>query len=296
MTRLAIVGNPGHWSSEHLRDAAERVAGHATLVDPSGLSLDAERGRVRAGGGDLHAFDAIIMKKIGAGYRPEYADRLDILRYVQASGVPVFSDPARISRVIDRLSCTITLATNDIPMAPTTVTEDVDEAVDAVERFGRAVAKPLFTSKARGMRVIEAGSRVRSDIESFRAEGNPVMYIQKMLDLPGHDLGVVFLGGEYVTTYARSGPAGSWSTAVVGKGSYSPYDPSPEIIALAHRAQEPFGLAFTCVDVAETSIGPVVWEVSAFGGFRGLWEARGIDAADLYVRFVLEQIGQAVAV
>jgi ribosomal protein S6--L-glutamate ligase len=296
MTRIAIVGNPGHWSSEHLFRTAERIGGQAALVNPDGLSLDVEERRVRAGGVDMHAFDAVIMKKIGVGYRPEYADRLDILRYLQASGVPIYSDPMRIARVIDRLSCTVTLASSGIPMAPTVITEDVTEAVEAVERFGRAVAKPLFTSKARGMRVIEAGPGARAEVEAFRAAENPVMYIQQMLDLPGHDLGVVFLGGEYVTTYARSGPEGSWSTAVVGKGSYAPYDPSPEIIELAWRAQEPFGLAFTCVDVAETEIGPVVWEVSAFGGFRGLWEARGIDAAELYVRFVLERIGQAVAV
>jgi len=296
MTRIAIVGNPGHWSSEHLRDVAAQVAGHATLVDPAGLSLDIESGSVRAGSVDLHDFDAVIMKKIGTGYRPEYADRLDILRFLGAQGVPIYSDPGRIARVIDRLSCTITLAASGIPMAPTVVTEDIDEAVEAVERYGKAVAKPLFSSKARGMRIIEAGSRARAEIESFRAADNPVMYIQKMLDLPGHDLGVVFLGGEYVTTYARSGPEGSWSTAVVGKGSYAAYDPSPDIIELARRAQGPFGLSFTCVDVAETNDGPVVWEVSAFGGFRGLWEARGIDAADMYVRFVLEQIGQAVGV
>jgi ribosomal protein S6--L-glutamate ligase len=172
----------------------------------------------------------------------------------------------------------------------------VEEALDAVRRYGRAVAKPLFTSKSRGMRIIEAGPTARAQIEAFRAADNAVMYIQQMLKLPGHDLGVVFLGGEYVTTYARSGPEGSWSTAVVGKGAYAPYDPSEEIIELARRAQEPFGLAFTCVDVAETEIGPVIWEVSAFGGFRGLWEARAIDAAELYVRFVLERIGQAVAV
>jgi ribosomal protein S6--L-glutamate ligase len=301
MSRIAVVGNPGHWSSEHLSRTAARIAGEATLVDPSGLSLDVEARRVRAGGVDLHDFDAVIMKKIGAGYRPEYGDRLDILRFLQESGVPIYSDPMRIARVIDRLSCTVTLAAHDIPMAPTVITEDVAEAVDAVQRFGRVVAKPLFTSKARGMRIIEAGRGALSEIESFKGDGNPVMYIQKMLTLPGHDLGVVFLGGEYLTTYARSGPEGSWSTAVVGagvgeKGSYTPYDPSVEIVELARRAQEPFGLAFTCVDVAETEIGPVVWEVSAFGGFRGLWEARGIDAAELYVRFVLERIGEVVAV
>jgi ribosomal protein S6--L-glutamate ligase len=301
MSRIAIVGNPGHWSSEHLLHAAERIAGEAVLVNPEGLSVDIEERRVRAAGVDMHTFDAVIMKKIGVGYRPEYADRLDILRFLQASGTPIFSDPMRIARVIDRLSCTITLAASGIPMAPTLITEDVEEAVDAVERYGRAVAKPLFTSKSRGMRIIEAGTGARAEIEAFRAADNPVMYIQQMLELPGHDLGVVFLGGEYLTTYARSGPEGAWSTAVVGpgteqKGSYSAFDPSDEIIELARRAQKPFGLAFTCVDVAETEIGPVVWEVSAFGGFRGIWEARGMDAAELYVRFVLERIGQAVAV
>ena len=291
MTRIAVVGNPGSWSSEHLHETAARMTGSSTLVDPATLSLDVEAGRVRAGGVDLHDFDAIIMKKIGQGYRPEYADRLDMLRFVQERGVPVYSDPTRILRVIDRLACTVTLASNDIPMAPTVVTEDLEEAIAAVERFGRAVAKPLFTSKARGMELIEAGSRARPALEAFRDAGNPVMYLQKQLDLPGHDLGVVFLDGEYVTTYARRGAAGSWKTAVLGEGRYTAYDPPDEIIELARRAQEPFGLTFTCVDVAESSIGPVVWEVSAFGGFRGLREARGMDAAELYVRFVLDRLG-----
>ena len=294
MTRIAVVGNPGSWSSDHLRETAARLAGSSTLVDPAHLSLDAQAGRVRAGGVDLHDFDAVIMKKIGRGYRPEYSQRLELLRYVQSSGTPVYSDPTRILRVIDRLACTVTLRTHGIPLAPTVVTEDVDEAVAAVERFGKAVAKPLFSSKARGMVVIDAGAGARAAVQAFRDGGNPVMYIQQMLELPGHDLGIVFLDGEYVTTYARTGAKGSWSTAVRGAGKYVPYDPSDDIIELARRAQAPFGLTFTCVDVAETSIGPVVWEVSAFGGFRGLREARDIDAAELYVRFVLDRIGQGV--
>jgi ribosomal protein S6--L-glutamate ligase len=296
MTRIAVIGNAGSWSSDHLHETAARLAGSSKLIDPAHLTLDIGAHRVRAGDVDLHDFDAIIMKKIGRGYRPEYSDRLDMLRFVQASGVPVYSDPTRILRVIDRLACTVTLAANDIPMAPTVVTEDLDEAVAAIERFEKVVAKPLFTSKARGMAVIEAGDGARDEIESFQAEGNPVLYIQKMLELPGHDLGVVFLGGEYLTTYARRGGDDTWSTSVLGKGKYVPYDPPEEIIELARRAQDPFGLTFTCVDVAETSIGPVVWEVSAFGGFRGLREARQIDAADLYVRFVLERIGQKAQV
>jgi len=294
MTRIAIVGNPGSWSSDHLHETARRLAGSSALVDPADLSFDSELGRVRAREVDLHDFDAVIMKKIGRGYRPEYADRLELLRFVHESGVPVYSHPSRILRVIDRLACTVTLVSNDVPMAPTVITESVDEALQAVDRFGTVVAKPLFTSKARGMVVIERGEGARPAIEAFQEAGNSVMYIQKMLQLPGHDLGVVFMGGEYLTTYARRGSADSWSTTVRGGTGYRAYDPPDDIIEIAWKAQEPFGLMFTCVDVAETTEGPVVWEVSAFGGFRGLREARQIDAADRYVRFVLDRIGRRV--
>ncbi|MFP4049030.1 MAG: ATP-grasp family protein, partial [Desulfovermiculus sp.] len=51
-----------------------------------------------------------------------------------------------------------------------------------------------------------------------------------------------------------------------------------------------FDLDFTCVDVAETADGPLVFEVSAFGGFRGIWEAQGIDAASLFTSYVLDNI------
>ena len=51
-------------------------------------------------------------------------------------------------------------------------------------------------------------------------------------------------------------------------------------------------MAITCVDVAETDDGPMVFEVSAFGGFRGLKEANSIDAAGLYVDYVLDRVSE----
>jgi ribosomal protein S6--L-glutamate ligase len=98
------------------------------------------------------------------------------------------------------------------------------------------------------------------------------------------------MGGRYLTTYARVKGAGAWNTTTRSGGHYEAFDPPEELIALAHKAQAPFGLDFTCVDVAETPLGPIVFEVSAFGGFRGIETASGIDAARRYVQFVLERI------
>ena len=51
---------------------------------------------------------------------------------------------------------------------------------------------------------------LRAEVEAF-AKKNPVMYLQQLIDIPSsRDLGVVFLGGEYLATYARVS-GGSWS-------------------------------------------------------------------------------------
>jgi ribosomal protein S6--L-glutamate ligase len=290
MPRIGVIGNSGGWSSERLADAVEAKTGSRYLIDAGEVGLDLATGKVFAGGLDLREMDALIIKKLGRGYAPDQLDRLEILRYLSETSTPVFSRPDRIIRVLDRLACTVTLRLHGIPMPPTVITERREEAADAVRRFGRAVFKPLFTSKARGMLVIEDGPDAADRIGGFQKAGNRVMYIQKMIEHPGHDLGVTFLGGKYVATYARVGRDGSWNTSIVSDGEYRAHEPDPGIVELARKAQAGFGLDFTSVDVAETGNGPVVFEVSAFGGFRGLTEAHGLDPAALYTDHVLKNL------
>jgi ribosomal protein S6--L-glutamate ligase len=83
----------------------------------------------------------------------------------------------------------------------------------------------------------------------------------------------------------------SWNTTTANGGRYEACEPEKEVIELARQAQELFRLDFTCVDVVETVDGPMVFEVSALGGFRGLWEARRINVAGMIVHSVLESIG-----
>lgn len=174
-------------------------------------------------------------------------------------------------------------------MPLTSVTEDIDLAAAAVEKYEEAVFKPLFSTKAKGMCVIKKGESCHGEVSLFRRD-NALMYIQKKIDLGEQDLGIVFLGGEYLSTYARCRQEGAWNTTIASGGRYQAFDPEPEIIELAHRAQALFGLDFTCVDVALTPQGPIVFEVSAFGGFRGLLEARSIDAAKEYTAYVINTL------
>jgi tetrahydromethanopterin:alpha-L-glutamate ligase len=299
--RIGVVGTGDGWSTARLLDALEARTGYRRLIEMQDVVLDLEHGRVLHRGFDLSELDGVIVKKIAREYSPDALDRVELLRVLEHTGVRVFSRPTAMIRLIDRLSCTVKLRLGQIPMPATTVTESIDEAVTAITRYGAAVAKPLYTSKARGMLILRApqtheqapanADELRAQIELFRQD-NPVMYLQQLLQTPGSDLGVVFLGGDYLATYARVS-GGSWTTSTNSGGKYQPHKPSDEIIELARRAQALFELDFTCVDVVETADGPKVFEVSAFGGFRGLLHASNLDAAAHYADYAIRTIERA---
>jgi tetrahydromethanopterin:alpha-L-glutamate ligase len=289
--KIGVLGIPGKWSSEHLADTIATRTGERLLISAADICFDFESRGVFWEKQNLSELDALIIKKVTPTYSHDIIDRLGMLGFLADQGVRVFSSPLRIARAANRLTGTLDLAQGGIPIPPTIVTESVDEAVCAVQRFEKVVLKPLFTSKARGMEVITDGPHAAAAIADFR-NANPIMYVQKFIEFNNRDYGLVFLGGKYVATYARVGAGDHWTTTTHFGGKYQPFQPDQSVIDMASRAQALFGLDFTCVDVAITPEGPFVFEVSAFGGFRGLKEAHGIDAAALYADYVIEQLGR----
>lgn len=287
--KIGVVGTPDGWSSEFLADTVAEKTGYRLLIDMKDVRLDLHNNTCWFKGTNLNTLDALIIKKVGAWYSPALLDRLEMLRFLNEQGLPIFSKPASMISVLNRLSCTTSLQLAGIPMPPTTLTESIEEALYAVTEYKTAVFKPLYSSKGRGMIIVSDSDDVRTIVTDYAAKFS-MMYIQKVVDLEeDKDLGIVFIQGKYLTTYARC-KGDSWNTTTASGGHYASFTPSLEIIELARRAQHPFKLDFTCVDVAITPDGPVVFEVSAFGGFKGVLKARGINAAQLYVDAVIKEI------
>ncbi|MCW8931719.1 MAG: GAK system ATP-grasp enzyme [Gammaproteobacteria bacterium] len=290
--KIGVIGKSGKWSTETLADAIEKRTGFRLIIDMSEVYLDLRTNKIFYNGHNLCDLDAMVIKKISSRYNPNTLDRLEILRIAEHSGVKVFSSPEKIIRLLDRLSCTITLRNHQIPMPDTLITEDTETAFNTVKEFGVAIFKPLFSTKARGMIQVDSQSgesEIHDQIKNFKIN-HQMMYIQKYMPLPGKDMGLVFLNGQYLGTYARINQTGSWNTTINSGGRYELYKPSEEIIALASKAQSLFNMDYTTVDIAETEQGPVVFEVSAFGGFRGALEGVGIDAASLYTDHVINTL------
>ncbi|NYS60081.1 GAK system ATP-grasp enzyme [Vreelandella salicampi] len=295
--RIAVIGTPGKWSTDVLANHLEQHTGFRCVIDMSDVVLELETGKLRYGDVLLNELDGVVIKKISETYSPAADDRLRMLQSLEADGVRCFSSPSQISRLINRLEGTAALASGSVPLPPTRVTENTDEALNAIKAFGKAILKPLYSTKARGMVVLDAtdGDTVNTQkLNAFKSE-HGLFYLQKFVNLGGQDLGMVFLGGEYLCTYARVGDANAWNTTIRSGGKYQAFDASPELIELGRNAQSCFDLSFTTVDIALTDEGPVVFEVSAFGGFSGALKGCGIEAAEKLCDYVLSQLAAETA-
>jgi len=291
---IAVVGQPGAWSTERLADALRAAGAGVGVVDLAACSLRLPDRRLFHRGEPLEKLDGAVVKKLGdtaEGWSVQ--ERIGMLRHLEASGVPVLSAPDRLHVAVNRYRMTCELVRAGLPVPETTVTEDIEEAAAAVERFGSAVIKPLFTSKGRGMRRLEPSSELLPQLQSHRDDGLGPFYLQRFVKHPGRDLGVAVLDGRCIGAYWRVAAADHWMTTILSGGRYEKADLDPDTEALAVRAARHFGLVFTGVDLIEDSDGRFnVLEVSAFGGFRGLLNGCGVDAAPMLARLVLRRFEQ----
>jgi ribosomal protein S6--L-glutamate ligase len=294
---LAVVGIPGGWSTERLARALRGAGASAEVLDLVHCSLRLPDRQLYYRGRPLLRPQGVVVKKIGdtsEGWVVQ--ERINLLRYLEGEGVPVLSPPNRIETAVNRYRMTVELARAGLPVPETIVTEDPAEAEAAVTRFGTAVLKPLFTSKGRGMRRLEPGADLRSTLERYRMDGLGPFYLQRFIKHPGRDLGVAVLDGRYLGAYWRVAARDQWMTTILSGGRYEAADPPIDAIDMAVRAANHFGLVFTGVDLMETPDGGfVVLEVSAFGGFRGLQQASGIDAAPLLAESLLRRFRQGAS-
>lgn len=290
---IGVIGIRGGWSTESLSSQLARKGAGGEILELGEISYDLHHHHFYHHRHSLTDFDGFILKKLGPVYSPALLDELELLEMLERRGFRFFSSPARIRQMISRLSCTIRLREQGIPMPPTFISEDPVDAVRWAAANAPVILKPLYSTKARGMAMLTDERSARREIEALLQRGEKIIYLQKKYDLSGCDYGLIFLGGEFIGAYSRISDGSTWHTTTREGGRYGAFNPPHDFIDLAWRAQRPFELDFTCVDVADTvETGLVVFEVSAFGGYKGLYQSSGVDASDLLTDYAIRKLRQ----
>ncbi len=287
---IPVAGIQGAWSSEAL-SACLREAGAKSFVFPlDECTHDLDAGKVFWEDVDVTLTNGVAVKKVGDLTFSDLGSRLQYLHQIQQSGSVVMSTPSAIDAVLDRYNMSAVMSRAGVPMPRTLVTESVDDADEVIERWGKVVAKPLFTSKGRGMTLLTPENATRLTLRTWKTHNMGPFYLQEFVEGPGRDVGIVVLGGKPLGAYSRVAAEGQWQTTTRTGGHYEPADMNDDQAEIAVKAVDSFGLDFSTVDMVETDAGWLVYEISAFGGFSGLQRATGINAARLFAEYIYHKV------
>lgn len=283
MKRLVALVSGFGWHVQDLQRAAGRLEiGFEAVPFPSiRARVGGGAARLDALGIDLAQTDGVLVRMMPPGTLEQVVFRMDALHRLAARGIPVMNSPRAVEAAVDKYLALALLDAAGVPVPDTWVGETADAALDAFDALGGdVVVKPLFGSEGRGLIRVSQRELARRAFCTLERLG-AVLYLQRAVRHPGHDLRVFVLGGRVLGGFRRHAAPDDWRTNVAlgGRAEACAIDRAAEHLAL--RAASAVGAELAGVDLIHDldRDAPVVLEVNAVPGWRALAAVTGVDVA-----------------
>jgi ribosomal protein S6--L-glutamate ligase len=237
--------------------------------------------RVGGGGFDLTASDGVLVRMMPPGSLEQVVFRMDALHRLESLGIPVLNPPRAVEAAVDKYLTLALLERSSLPVPATWIGQSATEALAAFDILGGdVVVKPLFGSEGRGLVRLgekEVAWRTFHALERIGA----VLYVQRFVRHPGHDVRVFVLKGSVLGAMGRRAMPGEWRTNVSLGGKAEPCRLEPEAERLALAAARAIGAEMAGVDLIVDLDREqlMVLEVNAVPGWRALARVTGVDVA-----------------
>jgi tetrahydromethanopterin:alpha-L-glutamate ligase len=318
-----IITDPEDWTARALTDAARKKGFSPFVLDlrAAEVSMSSATGESAAKNsatvfkvGDLKLcdLDAIIVRDAGAGTFEGVSFRFDILRELEAEGIPVINSPEAIRDAANKYHASYLLAKAGLPVPETVAVQNVEAAVKIISRFGDAVIKPVFGYKGKDIARIKNEEIRFSDrkIETSSLEmvlnklleERGLLYIQKFIENPGRDIRVFVVGSKVIGAIYRKAAPGFWVNNLSQGGSADRCVLTEEQKEIAEKAALAVGTTFAGVDIIEgltdnldkeikTNSGqtegrPLILEVNGTPSGKGIFDAWGINPAEYIIEYI----------
>jgi RimK family alpha-L-glutamate ligase len=294
--RIAILAAASSWYFANLRRAAadqhELTALPFQALCSSAAcchSTDEKNVRVLATGGDLSAFDAVLVRTMPPGSLEQVVFRMDALGRLAAAGTTVINSPRAIECAVDKYLTTARLAEAGLPVPKTIVCQTAEQGLAAFRELGGdAVIKPLFGSEGRGITRLTDAALTERALRLLVGLGS-VVYLQEFVPHAGFDLRLLVIGKQ-ILAIRRSNPL-DWRTNVSRGATAEAIEPTDEWVEMARRAADVVGASLAGVDLIVSRDGRTyVIEVNAVPGWRAVATAHDRDVAAMVLGHVIELV------
>ncbi len=286
MEKIGIaVTDPADWTGIALYNAVRNHGMQPVQFSFSSATSDISSGKMYAGKIDLTELDAIVVRDLGPAAQNDAALRFDILCQLKELGVRIINPPEAIARAANKHVSSYLFQRNGIATPETVVTSDLDEAVEALSSFGRAVVKPVFGYKGIGVECVKNNASGNRKLKEL-LEKNGIIYLQEFIPNPGRDIRVFVVNKKVVGSIYRIAPAGGWINNLSQGGCAKSCVLTDEQKRLGLKAAQVIGTVYAGVDIIEGDKDYVI-EINGTPSGKGIFEACGVDVTLEIVQYLL---------
>ncbi len=234
------------------------------------------------------AFDAVI-PRIGS---PIIDHGVAVVGRFEAMGACSLNSAAAIGLAQDKARTADRLACNGIPMPSTVLVRATDDQSVLIARMGPGpwVVKPRRGSRGLGVTLVHTPSDLAATLAAFQDKAQDAMVQGYVVEAKGADIRCLVIGDRVAASMKRQGGGGEFRSNLHLGGSALPVRISSQERDMAVAATRAIGLDVAGVDILRARHGPLVIEVNASPGLRGVEAVSGKDIASQVIRRLLKQV------
>jgi ribosomal protein S6--L-glutamate ligase len=291
--RIAILSQSPHcYSTRRLVETADRRGHDVEVLDTSRFTLMLERGRpsLLYREKTLLPFDAVV-PRIGASVT---FFGTAVVRQFEQMGVYCLNCAESIVDARDKLRCMQLLSRHDIGIPPTSFVRTPKHFLHAIESVGGApvILKLLQGTQGVGVILAETIKVAQAILETLRSARQNVLIQKFVAESKGRDIRALVVGDRVVAAMRRTAQGHEFRSNVHRGGKAEKVKLDANYTRTAIRAAHVLGLDVAGVDMLEGEHGPLVSEVNACPGIKGLENATLVDVADVIFQFLEAQLAQ----
>lgn len=209
-----------------------------------------------------------------------------VVRQFEMMGVYCVNESVAITRARDKLRSLQLLSRKNIGIPVTSFANSPDDVDGLIREVGGAplVIKLLEGTQGIGVVLAETQKAAESVIQAFMGNKTNILVQEFIKEAGGSDIRCFVVDGKVIAAMQRQAPAGEFRSNLHRGGTAAVVRITPKERATAVRAAKVMGLTVAGVDILRSERGPLVMEVNASPGLRGIEESTGIDVAGLIIK------------
>lgn len=227
---------------------------------------------------DISDANICFLRSFGPGSTEQVTRRISLVEHLEMSGINVVNPTYAFRRARDKYSTQVFLKAENLPVANTFTTENMNKAYYWSQCHDKVVYKPILSSMGKGMMLFDNADLAFNAYKMLSRIYQPYI-LQEYIPNPGRDIRVFVVGDSVVGAAYKYGAKESWKTNVAQGGKMTVEKVPEDVLEMAVKANRVMGLHYSGVDIIESTDGPIILEVNGAPGWQALKEVTGKNIA-----------------